>query len=466
MKKKMIIAVAVVMAAALLALGGVAGYRAYYNNTHVFIENAVYEKDAQSISLRGTGASIEHYEALRAALPECEVLWDLPFQGGYLSLDTTELTLASLTEEEIPLLDYLPDLKLVKAEGCTDYAALMALKDHRPDCEITYLVELEGAEYPQDVKELSFQDADAVRLKEMLVYLPAVQSVAIEAPTMPARELLELVAAYPEIDFSWNATVLGTVYPSDTTALDFSNVQLESVDALEAELAYLPALETVEVHNCGIDSETLSAWRERQAENYKVVWTVNLGWGIDLRTDAKTFMPVMMNQGTGRVWDKTLVELKYCNELICIDVGHMPISHCDWAAYMPDLQYLIVADTGINSIEGVRGLQNLIYLEIFTTPITDYSPLLECPNLKDLNMVNSRGDPDVIVQLTSLERLWWGDGGSYHVELSNADKDRIRAAMPNAELQLGVLNPTSMGWRKGKLYYEMRDILGMPYFGQ
>lgn len=81
-------------------------------------------------------------------------------------------------------------------------------------------------------------------------------------------------------------------------------------------------------------------------------------------------------------------------------------------------------------------------------------------------MVNSRGDPDVIVQLTSLERLWWGDGGSYHVELSNADKDRIRAAMPNAELQLGVLNPTSMGWRKGKLYYEMRDILGMPYFGQ
>ena len=127
MKKKIIIAVAAVLAAALLTLGGVAGYRAYYNNTHVFIENAVYEKDAQSISLRGTGASVEHYEALRAALPECEVLWDLPFQGGYLSLDTTELTLTSLTEEEIPLLDYLPDLKLVKAEGCTDYAALMAL---------------------------------------------------------------------------------------------------------------------------------------------------------------------------------------------------------------------------------------------------------------------------------------------------------------------------------------------------
>jgi hypothetical protein len=81
-------------------------------------------------------------------------------------------------------------------------------------------------------------------------------------------------------------------------------------------------------------------------------------------------------------------------------------------------------------------------------------------------MVNSRGDPAVIAQLTSLERLWWGDGGSYHVALSEAEKQVIRENMPNAECQLGVLNPTSMGWRKGKLYYEMRDVLGMPYFGQ
>jgi len=28
---------------------------------------------------------------------------------------------------------------------------------------------------------------------------------------------------------------------------------------------------------------------------------------------------------------------------------------------------------------------------------------------------------------------------------------------------LGVLNPTTLGWRKGGLYYDMRDALGMHY---
>lgn len=461
MKKKIVI---IALVAVLLIAAAGAGAYMYYRNTHIFVEEAVYEKDAELLDLRGTGISIRHYEQVRSLLPGCEILWDLPFQGGYVPCDTTELTLTELSDEDVALLDHLEDLSYVDATGCTDYDQLRSLIDRRPECRVVYQVSLNGESYSQDVQELSFPDADAQELMRMLGYLPEVKTVTIEMPTMPAADLLALVEAYPDVDFRWNVNVLGEIYPSDTTALDFSRRELGGIEELEAALAYLPALETVELHYCDVDYETLGAYRERQKENYKVIWTVQLSWGIELRTDEKTFMPVMMNDGTGKVWDATLVDLKYCNELICVDVGHMPISHCDWAAYMPELKYLIVADCGLSSIEGVRGLQNLIYLETFTNPLKDYSPLLECPNLKDLNMVNTDGDPAVIAQLTSLERLWWG--GSNRCSLTNEGRELVRSSLPDTQCQLNVLDPTTLGWRKGKLYYEMRDVLGMPYFGQ
>lgn len=461
-KKTILILAAVLLVAAVLAAAGLLGYRRHYENTHVFIEDAVYPADAQTLDLRGTGISADHYEALRQALPGCEIIWEVPFQRDFLSCDTTEITVNTLSDADIALLDYLPRLQTVDATACTDYPQIMALRQHRPECQVTWQVTLMGQTYPWDVQELSLPDGDAAELQAALAYLPELKRVSLDLPTMEASALRALVAEYPNVEFTWNARVMGVTYPSDTAELDFSGMELD-IDTLEAELAYLPNLQTVEVHHCGEDSETLAAWRERQADNYKVVWTVNLGWGVDLRTDAKTFMPVIITQG-GTVYEKHLTDLMYCNELICVDLGHMSISHCDWAAYMPELKYLIVGDTNIKSIEGLRGLQNLIYFEAFTTPLKDLSPLLEVPNLKDLNIVNTYGDPEIVAQLTSLERLWWG--GFFNVELSEADRQMITQALPNTECKLNVLNPTSMGWRKGKLYYEMRDVLGMPYFGQ
>lgn len=462
-KKKVLILIAVllILVAAVTAL--FLGYRKHYDNTHVFIEDAVYPADATFLDLRGTGISIEHYEALRQALPECEITWDVPFQGSFLPCDTTQIAVKTLSDEDILTLDYFPQLQKVDATGCVDYPQIMALGQRRPECQVTWQVTLNGESYPWDVQTLSLPAGDAAQLQQALAWLPELKQVSMDLPTMAAEDLLALVEAYPNVEFKWNAQVMGVTYPSDTTALDFSGIELTDIDALEAELAYLPALETVEVHHCGVDSETLAAWRQRQADNYKVIWTVNLGWGLDIRTDVKTFMPVILTEG-GTVHEKYLTELKYCNELICVDVGHMPITHCDWAAYMPELKYLIVGDTGIKSIEGLRGLENLIYFEAFTTPLKDLSPLLDVPNLKDLNIVNTYGDPQIVAQLTSLERLWWG--GFFNVNLSKEDQAMIKAALPNTECMLHVMNPTSLGWRKGKLYYEMRDVLGMPYFGQ
>ena len=52
------------------------------------------------LDLRGQAISAARYEALKAQLPECEIAWDVPFQGKRLSETVTELTISAMTEEE------------------------------------------------------------------------------------------------------------------------------------------------------------------------------------------------------------------------------------------------------------------------------------------------------------------------------------------------------------------------------
>ena len=75
MKKKTIIILAAAVAVIALAQGAVVGYNMWYNNTHIFVEDAVYEKDARFLDLRGTGISVEHYETVKEQLPLCDITW-------------------------------------------------------------------------------------------------------------------------------------------------------------------------------------------------------------------------------------------------------------------------------------------------------------------------------------------------------------------------------------------------------
>ena len=131
-----VLAVVLVLVVA-LAVGSFLAYRSWYKKNHIFVEDAVYPIDTAYLDLRGTGISPAHYEEVRKQLPNCEIDWEVPFQGKFYSEDTTELTVTSLTDEDVALLDYLPELKTVHAEGCTDYEQLMALQERRPDCKVT-----------------------------------------------------------------------------------------------------------------------------------------------------------------------------------------------------------------------------------------------------------------------------------------------------------------------------------------
>ena len=218
-------------------------------------------------------------------------------------------------------------------------------------------------------------------------------------------------------------------------------------------MSYLPDAEQVFLGKCGLDNEELAALRERERENYKVVWTVQLGKKLTARTDATTFMPV--REHVYYFLDDDAYNLRYCEEMLCVDVGHMGLTNIDFVSGMPHLQFLILAHNGqLQDISPISSCKELIFLELDWSAVKDFSPLVGCTSLEDLNIGLTYPSVDPLMQMTWLKNLWMVErGGGY--QLSQALPDTKIVATANATV--------GAGWRNLPNYYKMRDMLGMEY---
>lgn len=474
-------------------------------------------KDAEVLDLRGKKVSMENYQDILRKFPDSTIFWDVPFQDTGIANTETEITITSLSDGDVAQLDYLTALQTVRAEGCTDYAQLAELQLRHPQAKVLYSVTVGGSSYDQDTTSLNLKgltEADAAALKGLtrltevsvsgcdnyallrqlqqenpqwnlrytvslngetlpwdqeslelkgataeeletaLSALPRLTSLRVSSPEAEMDELLALREAYPQSGLVWDVEIYGKTVTSDTTELDISGIQVESCGEVEKLARYLPDLEKLIMSDCGIDSETMAEFRERQRENYKVVWTVYLSKKAKVRTDETYFMPIQ--QGEYYLQDQHTPELKYCEDMVCIDVGHHTIHNIDFVAYMPHLKYLILAHTEVQDISPISNCKELVYLELDWSTVRDYSPLLGCTALEDLNLNKTYCDLTPITQMTWLKNLWI-PGRGY------TDQQEVIAALPNTRVFTHNTGTPGEGWRNLPNYYAMRDYLGMHY---
>lgn len=473
MKRRKILMVILVILALLAALG-VKKYQDYQAQFAYFDETR-YEKVVQtmdlsgqplgdleqlkqfpelkSLDLRGTGIGIAEYEMVKSWFPDAEVLWDIPFQGGFHPMDTEKLTVTSLSEEDIAALAYFTELKAVSGIGCPDYQMLHQLRIQRPDLEVTYEICAAGVNYAYDIEELVLPGADAEALLEILPYFTELKTLELTAPMAEFAHVQALMDALPEVSFSWNLELGGFAVDQTTETLDLTGIPM-TVEEMDAVLPFLLSLTYVDMTDCGISNEEMDALNRRY-ENIKIVWTVDIGRIMRVKTDETWFMP-----GKWRYWVSTsdVYNLRYCTDMICVDIGHMQVKDCEWARYMPKLKYLLIADTLITDLSPIAGLQELVFLEIFLTKITDYSPMLECPALEDINLHFTYGDPEIIKQLTWVKNVWWRN-----IRLDDLDRQELREALPNTHFEFWTMASTGAGWRRLQNYYDHRDLMGMYY---
>ena len=551
----------IVLAAVLLAVG----IAVWFLLTHVWVAGTFYSRNADVLDLRFADVTTADYDKLRKKAPNSEILWRIPFQGKTYDQDTDVLYVTSLTDEDVATLDYFTRLKTVEAQECTDYPQLAALTARRPEVTVEYTVTIDGREYPQDTavvsisgiteeeinlltylpeltavtavgcrtpeqmtqlrdfcqeKGLSFalrfgtktypdtvEELDVTGVTdgelELLQLLPELKTLHLKNPEADPETVAQLRSIYPKADISWEVEIAGVSFPDDTKEVDLSAV-LESSAAqtttataagtqtaagaqtttktqtttgtatgtqstketqstapavtlnlqdLEKKMSYLPDAKQVFLGKCGLDNEELAALRERVRDSYKLVWTVQLGKKLTARTDDTTFMPV--REHVYYFLDEDAYNLRYCEDMLCVDVGHMGLTNIDFVKGMPHLQILILAHNGqLQDISPISSCKELIFLELDWSAVKDFTPLVGCTSLEDLNIGLTYPSVEPLMQMTWLKNLWMVDrGGAY----------QLSQALPDTKIVASADVTVGAGWRNLPNYYKMRDMLGMEY---
>lgn len=504
--------VALLMTIILISAGaGVLWHARHY----VMIDFKFYAKDAGTLDLRGEELSPERYEKISARLPDCDILWNVPFQGKRYAEDTGALTITSLTDGDVEALDYLTELEHVNADGCADYPQLLALQDRRPEVEVSYSVVLGSNSYAPDAEEVvitaiaedeipllkclrslktvvigggadtenfgalqkychengygfqirigDIQTEDDVQTltvsglkpgeEKLLQFLPNMTKLHLLNPEASAESLEALKTACPDAEITWEQEVCGKRFYCTDTQIDISGIPVEDMEELANRMTYFPGAEKLIMSDCGVDNETMAQFREAHREDYKVVWTVQLGDKLTARTDDTTFMPT--REKVYYFQDHESGNLRYCEDMVCIDIGHMAIHDISFVEYMPNLQYLILAHTEVRDISPLASCKKLIFLELDWSTVRDFTPLLECTALQDLNVGKTYPSLEPIAQMTWLKNLWMvgRTTGAYEVT----------QALTETKIVTSGSATVAGGWRDLPNYYAMRDLLGMPY---
>lgn len=248
MKKVLCVLLAIVIVLAGAAFGA---YKyAEYKSSNAFIDDAVYPLDSKELDLRGQEISFDHFNAAQAALPNCRILWDVPFQGGKYPSDSESLTVPSLTEDEIHVLvNYFPNLKTLDASECDQYDVLAMAEVSLPECQVVYQVSLGETSADPHAAELVLEadQYDFDTLMANLAYLTELKSLTLKMPTISQDQINELKAAYEGVEIKCTVELLGAEYDQLTESLDLSAMTSDDVAGVAEKLAMLPNLTSIEL---------------------------------------------------------------------------------------------------------------------------------------------------------------------------------------------------------------------------
>ena len=436
MKKKLLITLLVILIVLILVAGAAIGY-IWYRDNHVFVEDSAYPIDSTQLDLREEEISFAHYDELHRLLPDCDVIWNVPFQGGLLSSDTDSIRVSQLTEEDVDLLvNYFPGLIRVDASACDQYNLLEALKAALPELEVTYTVSLGQTDYAPDTTELVLnnEDYDYETLMANLVHLPQVESILLKTPQLTMEQIDGLKEAYPEIAVTCTVEILGKEYDYETTELDLSALASQDVAAVTEKLLMLPKLSAVELNDAEGNSiltmeevksmmdalpevsfhysfdfygERLSTSDEEVILKQKRIGDegeAQVRLALDLLPNCKRFvldychmsndvLAQLREDYRGRtkiVWRIYFGEgTSLTDAEVLRSTYNVTDDNCHDLVYLEDVRYMDIGHNEfLDAIPFVAGMKSLEVVIVSGAPIKDLTPFENCPNLKILEISN------------------------------------------------------------------------------
>lgn len=468
MKKVIITILLTVVLILILGMAGYVGYT-WYRDNHIFVEGTAYSISAESLDLREEDISVAHYDAVHSQLPNCDILWMVPFRGGKYSSDTQELTLDGLSREDMERLSYFPQLKQITA-NMDDYEILEELQSLRPELEVVYTVDIGGTQLPPDTAqvELWTESFDYDVLLSNLTHLPAMKAITFHKSELTMEQLDTLRSTYENIAFTCTVEIFGQEYDTETTELDLSDMTSADVEEVAGKLVMLPGLTAVELMkadgSCNLTSEEVkalitaapdavfnfafeffgqtltSADEEVIFKNTKIgdENEAALRLALDLLPNCKRFVldnchfsdEVLAKvredyrdrtKVVWRVWfgegstltDAEMIRAVYdlvddnCHDLVyCEDVRYIDFGHNEY----------------LDTCEFVSGMVNLEAIILSGSPIKDLTPFENCTKLKFLEIAFCEYITDVTPLANCVELEMLNISNTHVVDLSPLDE--------------------------------------------
>lgn len=369
----------------------------------------------------------------------------------------------------------LPALQNIYLENGMEFTLqdLDKLQEAFPEALISYNVHINNKQIPIDTASLDLSTLPAELIDEAareLKKLPSLQKVNL-TPAVPVTEIDEkiteskngavfndnltieqvgvLVGSRPDVTFDYKFLLFGKPVSTSDERLEYIDVKIydEGVESvIRPIMPAMNSLKYLKLDKCEVSSPVMAKLRDDYPD-VKVVWRVYIsGYGQTADGSYAVYNCLTDTEkvwATGCVTDQFASELKYCTDVRYLDLGHNCITNIDFAQYMPNLEMAVLSVSWVESLAPLANCENLIYLECFSSRVTDISPLASCKNLKYLNISNLASVKD-ITPLYDLDLKRFYCTMSY---IPTAQQEEFKALHPDCECEFGWVDPSKSKWR-------------------
>lgn len=318
-----------------------------------------------------------------------------------------------------------------------------------------------------DAETLTLKDASELSL---LGNFPCLQTVDCSAFVLDIDTAYRTAETSKDVDFIFTIDVFGQTLTKDTELLDLKGTKISSLALVEETVRCMPNIKKIDMCGCGFSDEEMGMLFDKYP-NVRFVWELNLK-GRKLRTDAVGFSTANPGKYTNasssesykkkvkeanskRLYTEDIRVLRYCPDLVALDLGHNYIDDLSVLEYLPKLQMLIVADNKLTDISVFEKLPDLVYVEFFMNAVTDLSPLANHEELLDLNFCNNKiEDISPLLTMPKLERAWCAGN-----KFSRAEGKAMQEQLPDCIVDYTAKDDTADGWREHERYDWMRAYM-------
>jgi len=247
---------------------------------------------------------------------------------------------------------------------------------------------------------------------------------------------------------------------SDVKTLDLSGIDLSGLD-VGAFFDSLTDLKQVRMKDNGLGNADYADLQDTHP-GIRIIWDLKIKkWTIP--TDTVGFSTLRASEADPRIDNDEAQYLRYCTDMVALDLGHNYISDLSFLKYMPELKILILVDNFSYAGSGVRlkditpisYCKKLRYLELFANSIEDVSALKDLKELEDLNIChNPVKSIDGIRDLPQLKKLW-----VYYTSIPQEEIDELKQLYPDCKVITSGYGSVDQGWREGERYDAMRNMV-------